>query len=77
MKITERMRLKKALQMIEEISADAQSTDPKRSWKQSHKAVCEIYEIVHTITTPECRHNHPEWTNKIDDAIRSDVRGKL
>ena len=74
MKITEKMRLKKALEMIERISANAQSVGPKRDWKESHESVCEIYQIVHTIRTPECRYTHPSWTKAIDDAIRAEQK---
>lgn len=70
MKITEEMRLNKALEMIEEVSANAQSTNPKRDWKDSHSAICEIYEIVHSIRAPGCRKNHPDWCERIDDEIK-------
>jgi len=68
--ITEKQRTIKALEMIEEISADAQKTDPKRDWKESQDAICAIYRIVHSIRSPECRHNHPSWCKRIDDAVR-------
>jgi len=71
MRITERQRLAMALEMIEEISADAQSVSPRREWKESQDAVCLIYELVHSIRSPGCRKNHPEWAKKIDDAIKA------
>ena len=70
--ITEGQRTIKALEMIEEISADAQSTDPKRDWEQSHDAICAIYRVVHSIRSPKCRPNHPSWCKQIDKAIVSD-----
>lgn len=71
MKITEGARAKKALEMIEEISVDAQSTNPQRDWKRSQDAVCEIYRLVHSIRSPGCRKNHKQWCLKIDTAIRA------
>ena len=50
-----------ALEAIEEISADAQSTDPKRDWKESYGAVCRIYQIAHWVRAPKCRKNHRGW----------------
>ena len=55
--------------MIEEASADAQSLDPKRDWERSHDAVCEIYEIIHSIRAPDCRKNHPKWIGRIFKTI--------
>ena len=69
MKITEAMRLRTALELIEETSTCAQSTDPQRDWKESQEAICKIYEIVHSIRSPECRKNHTDWVKQIDDAI--------
>lgn len=66
MRVTEKNRLAVALLAIEEISADAQSTDPERDWKASQDAVCKIYEVVHVINAPKCRKNHPEWTKMLD-----------
>ncbi len=74
MKITEAQRTKKGLQAIEDISSEAQSVDPKRSWKQSHEAVCRIYEIVHSIRNKQCRKNHPNWIQRIDDEIAKENR---
>ena len=62
--------------MIEEISADAQSLDPKRDWKESQKAVCEIYEVIHSIRSPACRKNHPRWIGEIYKAIRKSEKKK-
>ena len=64
-----------AVEMIEEESADAQSTDPKRDWKRSHEAVCRVYEIAHSLRSIECRKNHPSWSDSIDAAIRAGKKG--
>ena len=69
MKITEAMRTKQALEMIEEASTYAQSLTPERDWKESHDAINLIYTIVHSIRSPECRKNHPKWSDRIDKAI--------
>lgn len=66
------MRLIKGLEMIEEISADAQSLDPKRDWKDSYDGIIEIYQIVHSLRAPKCRKNHVDWVELIDNAIRSE-----
>lgn len=71
-RITESQRTKKALEMIEQASSDAQSTDPKRDWESSQDAIYTIYELVHSIRSPECRCNHPDWVEQIDDAIRAE-----
>lgn len=70
MRVTEKQRLTMALEMIEEITADAQSLHPEAEWKQSAEAVGKIYEIVHSIRAPKCRKNHPKWVKQIDDAVR-------
>lgn len=74
MRITEAMRLKKALEIVEEASSDAQSLDPKRDWKESQNAVCLIYEIIHSIRAPKCRKNHMEWVKQIDNAIKQEKK---
>mgnify|MGYP001571949895 CR=1 FL=1 len=71
MRITEAMRKTMAWEMIEEISTHAESLDPKRDWKESQEAVCDIYKIAHSIRSPGCRKNHPDWSDKIDAAIRN------
>lgn len=76
MKITEAMRWKKAMEMIEEETADAQSLDPKRDWKRSYEAVVRVYKLAHTIRSPGCRENHLEWCMRIDTAIKADRRAK-
>lgn len=76
MKITEAMRLKAALEMIEEISSYAQSTDPRRDWDDSHKAVCEIYQIIHSIRALNCRKNHLDWVERIDAFITKQRKKK-
>ena len=73
-KITDRMRRDYALDIIEDISTYAQSTDPKRDWKKSQDAVCQIYRIAHTILIPKCRKNHPRWTGELDAAVRARLR---
>ncbi len=73
-KISEADRLGMAMEMIEEVSADAQSTDPKRDWKESQDAVCYIYELAHAARAPKCRKNHPGWAKKIDAAIIAERR---
>ncbi len=75
-RITDKMRLAVALEAIEEISADAQSTEPFRDWKQSHDAVIAIYKIVHSIRSPKCRKNHPSWVEPIDAAIRAEAKSQ-
>ena len=75
-KITDRMRRDYALDIIEDISTYAQSTDPKRDWKKSQEAVCQIYRIAHTILLPKCRKNHAQWSDQIDAAIKSERRSK-
>lgn len=55
------MTAKQALLAIEEISAYAQSTAPRKTWRQSHEAVCEIYRIAHWVNAPKCRKNHRSW----------------
>jgi hypothetical protein len=70
------MRQRKGLEMIEEIAANAQTTAPKRDWKESQEAVCKIYEIIHSLRAPRCRKNHPGWGKAIDAAIRAEMRGK-
>ena len=70
--ITDSDRLEMGLEMIEEISADAQSLNPKRDWKKSQEAVCEVYRIVHSLRSPACRKNHKDWSDKIDAAIKAD-----
>lgn len=72
--ISESQRLEKALEMIEDISTFAQTTDPERDWKQSYRAVIDIYEIIHSIRAPGCRKNHIKWVNKIDEAIIAEAR---
>lgn len=74
MKITERMRLNKALEMIETISSDCQSTQPQKTWKESHEGICQIYEVVHSIRAPKCRRNHPDWCAQIDEAIAEEKK---
>lgn len=76
MKITEPMRLTKALEMIEEASSDAQSTNPRRDWRSTHNALCYVYEIIHSVRSPKCRKNHPAWTEEIDRAIRAPRKTK-
>ncbi len=71
-RISEAERTEKALEMIEEVSADAQSLDPKRDWKQSQEAVCRVYELVHSIRCPKCRKNHPRWYMQIDATAHHD-----
>lgn len=70
MNITEDMRLVKGLEMIEEISSNHQSLNPKRDWRDSHDGIVAIYSIVHSLRAVDCRKNHPSWCKKIDDAIR-------
>lgn len=76
MKITESMRRKAAWEMIEEISSHHQSIHPKKDWKESHEAVCDIYKIAHSIRAIKCRKNHPHWCDKIDDVIRNQGKKK-
>jgi hypothetical protein len=72
--LSEREILVAGLEMIEEVSADAQSLHPQEDWKESQDAVCFIYELVHTIRTPGCRKNHPEWLKNIEAKVRADRR---
>ena len=74
--ITEKERRDFAWGMIDDISAHAESLDPKRDWKESQDAVCRIYEITHSILAPKCRKNHPGWVKQIDEAILADRRSK-
>ena len=76
MKITEAARKRMAWEMVEEISTDAESLNPRKTWRRSHEAVCLIYELAHSIRSPKCRKNHPAWVEKIDAAIRSSRRKK-
>jgi len=71
MRITEAMRKTMAWEMIEEIATHAQSLHPRRDWKESQKAVCDIYRIAHSIRSPGCRKNHPDWCVDIDAAVRN------
>lgn len=66
MKITEAMRRKMGLMMIEEIAANEACMDPEKS-----KAVDAIYRIAHTLRVPSCRKNHARWVTTIDDEIRA------
>ena len=70
-RITERMRLEMGLEMIEEQTDACCTMSPRKNWRQAHAALCKIYEIVHSINSPKCRKNHPEWCAQIDDAINS------
>ena len=72
MRITEAERTRVALELIEDISADAQLLDPKRDWKQSYRAVIKIYQLVHSVRAPGCRENHPKWIRPIDAAIKAE-----
>lgn len=54
-----------AMELIEEISADAQSLHPKLHWKQSQDAICAIYRLAHWIRSPKCRKNHKGWGDPI------------
>lgn len=74
MKISEEQRLATALEMIEEISTHAQSTNPERDWKSSQEAVCRIYKIVHSIRSLMCRKNHPLWLKEIDEEVKKKLR---
>ena len=76
MKITERARRRMAFLLIEEISTYAQSTDPKRDWKESGEAINRIYRLAHTINNPGCRKNHPAWTSDLDREVRANRLGK-
>lgn len=67
--VTDGERLKFGLELVDEIAAYAQSTNPERDWDQTHKAVCDIYEVTHSILSPDCRKNHPEWIAKLDAYI--------
>lgn len=69
MKITEAMRRRRGLMMIEEIASEAALMDPKKS-----AAVDAIYRIAHTIRALRCRNNHPRWIEPIDTAIRAERR---
>lgn len=76
MKITESMRLKKGLEMIEEATADGQSIDPelKGEGTRMHKELCRAYEIVHSLRAPKCRKNHQRWWKQIDAAILAEMK---
>lgn len=69
MKISEKMRTKKAIEMIEDISSNEQTTNPKRDWKNTYNGLVKIYEIIHSIRSPKCRKNHPSWSDQIDQEI--------
>lgn len=58
------MTMREAIEEIEDISIEAQSTNPKRAWLASHTAVCAIYRIAHAARAPKCRRNHPKWGSK-------------
>ena len=62
----------KALGIIENITGNAESLDPKRDWKESHDAICSIYELAHWVRAPKCRKNHPSW----GDALLADRKAR-
>ena len=68
-KITEMERLEGGLDLVYEISCCAQSPNPERDWKSAHDGICKIYRILHTIKSPGCRKNHPDWTEELDAMI--------
>lgn len=72
----EKARLEKGLELIELISSYAQTTDPKRAWKESYDAIISIYQLVHTLRMPACRKNHQDWIKPIDDALKMDKEKK-
>ena len=55
----ENILIKKGLRRIEEICMDE---DPM----EKNKAISEIYKIAHTLASPNCRKNHPQWTEEIE-----------
>ena len=63
-------RLIAALRLIDDITANAQSLDPKRDWEQSHDAVCQAYEIAHAAFNPSCMKAHPLWGKPIDVVVK-------
>lgn len=63
---TEAERCKVGLEMIEDISASAQSAHPEDEGERIHTAICAIYEIIHTLRSPACRKNHPKWLEQLD-----------
>lgn len=67
--IIESIRLETGIKIIEAIAANAQSVRPKKHWFELNKAVCEIYRIAHTISSPKCRKNHKDWLKKLDADI--------
>ncbi len=69
MKITEAMRRKKGLEMIESLATDIEVFGPT---SEDAKYASDIYRIAHTLRLPSCRKNHPEWTEEIDAEIRAD-----
>ncbi len=72
----ERKLALKAMEMIEEISADAQTTHPQKRWKESYEAVCRIYQLAHSIRAPRCRKNHPDWHQEIKFNLKADRDAK-
>lgn len=75
-KITERERARMAMMMIDEISAEAQTTHSEKHGKELHDSICEIYRIAHSISGPKCRKNHPGWLDGVDAAIRAERKAK-
>ena len=67
---SDKERRRRILGVVYDESMYAQSTNPKKDWKQSHDAVCKIFQMIHVVLVPKCRKNHPEWTKELDSAMR-------
>lgn len=69
-KISEEDRTEMALKLIDEITANEQGTEDT----PTNRAFGNIYRLAHSVLSPECRKNHPEWVRVIDKAIRAEAK---
>lgn len=69
MKITEKERQLKGLQMVEEIAADALSGKP-------NSVMSSVYRIIHSLRNKQCRRNHSGWLEGVDAAVLADRKRK-
>lgn len=69
--------LSAAMEVIEQITSNAQSIEPKRDWKESQEAINAAFRIAHAARKPSCMSAHPDWGDPIDAAMSQQRRKKV
>ena len=62
---------RRALEQLEELAAHHEDPEDK---SQNQKDWNRVYKVLHTINSPDCRKNHPNW---IEEITPQTLRSKL